>query len=158
MTDHYTLVEEAVLKVIREQLNNHAAYFPKPLKQVVASDDTVLSSGFDYFVITFPSTFPVVPQGVGVIEVAWMLSLEFFVRFTTHPETWRRFKAVRSDLFSLFNVDHIGRTLNRTAGVRDVLLTSAGAPVFYGEEATPNDPVFFSQKLELSIFYKINRT
>jgi len=158
MTDHFSIVERAALDLVRDHIENKATYFTVPTKQITASDDSILGEGFTYFLISFPSTFPVVPMGTGVLEVAWMIPLELFVRFSTHKETWAKFKAFRSDLFNLFNTTPKGRTLNRTAGVRDTLLASAGEPIFYGEEDTPSDPVFFSQRLELSVFYKINRT
>ena len=158
MTDHYAAVEDATIKLVQDHLENHATFFPKPEKQVAKSNDDVLSEGFDYFFITYPASFPLIGAGTGVVEVTWHIKVEIFVRVTTHPQTWANFKAFRSAVFNLFNISTIGRTLNRTPGVGVGLsLESNSDPIFYGEENTPNDPIFYSQVMQLSVPYKINR-
>ena len=157
MADYFSIAESAVVAVVRDHLDNKAVYFTKPAKQITKSDDSVLGEGFEYFFITYPGAFPVVPQGVGVIEVTWMIGVDIFCRFTTYPDTWKRFKAFRSDVFNLFDVNKIGRNLDRTPGVRDVLLSSESEVVGVGEEDSPADPIFFKQSLQLAVYFKVNR-
>lgn len=153
---NYDVIENAAITLIKNHLDNSATYFKKPEKQVTKSNDTVLGEGFSFFLILYPASFPTTPGGTGVIEVNWAITLDLFVRFSTPPETWRNFKAFRSDLFNLFNIQKVGRTLDRTDGVRDVLLTGESDPVAYSEEGS-DDPIFFSQRMQLNVFCKVNR-
>jgi hypothetical protein len=157
LIDHFSVVEAAALQLVKDHIDNRDVYFDVPEDQVVASDETVLTTGHDYFLISFPSIFPTEYGGAGMIKAVWSISMEMFVRFSTPPETWAHFKAFRSDIFNLFNVRIIGHNLNRTAGVESVLLTSEGAPTAFAEEDTPSDPVFFSQRMLLTVQYKINK-
>lgn len=155
--DHYTAVEDAALVLIKESIDNKEKYFSKKDVQVSRSDDDVLSKGYDYFVILFPGDFSSEKGGSGVKFVTWHIDVEIYVRFSTTGETWKKFKLFRSDMFNLFNVKTIGRTLNRTPGVvDDVILTGGSKPVAYGEEESEADPIFFSQTLDLAIPYKVN--
>jgi hypothetical protein len=156
MTDYYSEVEDAVIALVKNHLDNRATYFKNPDKQAVKSNDTILTEGFDYFFITYPASFPTTSGGTGVVEVTWNLGVEIFVLFSTPPNTWAKFKAFRGDIFNLFNVSKVGRTLDRTNGVKDVLLTGESEPVAYSEEGL-NDPIFYSQRMQLSVFYKVNR-
>jgi hypothetical protein len=151
-------VESAVIALVAEHLENRLEYFPQPDKQVVKSDDSVLSLGFDYFFLTYPGSFPTESAGTGVIETVWNVSIEIFVRFKKNTkDTWGRFRRFRSDIFNLFNVSQVGRNLNRTAGVKEVLLTGDSEPVPYGEEDAPSDPIFISQTMQLAVTFKINK-
>ena len=154
--NYYDVVENATIALTKNHLDNSATYFKKPEKQVTKSDDSVLSGGYDYFLILYPAAFPTTPGGTGVFEVNWVITLDMFVRYSTPPVTWQHFKAFRSDIFNLFNVKKVGRTLDRTDGVRDVLLTGESDPVAYSEEGA-DDPIFFSQRMQLSVYYKINK-
>lgn len=156
MIDHYSAVEDAVIALVKDHIENKATYFTQPAKQVVKSDDTVLTGGFEYFFITYPGAFPTNFAGTEAVNVLWSVEVEIFVRFSTPSTTWAHFKAFRSDLFNLFNVAKIGRTLNRTAGILNCVLSGNTEPIAYAEEGT-SDPTFFSQKLLLSVDYKINK-
>jgi len=156
--DYFGEIEDAVIALVKNHLDHKDTYFDAPDEQVVKSDDDKLNEGHDYFFFTFPSAFPTVSAGTDVVETIWMIRIEIFTRFSTPESTWANFKAFRSDIFNLFNVRNIGRNLNRTPRVVSVLLSSEGEPIFYGEESTPSDPVFYSQAMQLSVSTHINRT
>lgn len=157
MTDHYDLVVTAFFGMMGDSL---PAYFPRPERQFSKADDTILDNGHDYYMTAYPGAFPIEPAGVGVYEVSWEVQVELYVRWKkSERQAWADFSAFRSDVFNLVNVTMKGRTLNRTAGVRDALLSSADRPSYIPVNAAAPDGAvaFIRQICLLNVPYKINR-
>lgn len=163
MTDFFSTCEDAIISMLKNDLANHAAYFgtdPVKLAKVVnKSDDTKLDEGYDYFAITYPGAFPAGFESVSQINVSWDIYIDLFVRFTTESESWANFKAYRSDVFNLFNVLLIGRTLNKTNNVKagTPILSSEDEPSYYSLRSNPDVRAFISQRCKLSLTQIINR-
>ena len=155
--DFYDLIETAVVTLVRSELSS---YFTEPTKQVTKSDDTYLDQGYDHFLIAYPGAFPTTGYATQIQAVEWEVVLDMLIRFDgTEPEAWARFKALRADVFYLFNVRRIGRTLNGTARVERVSLGSEERPRYIPHEASNPDSgiAFIAQAMALTVFEKVNR-
>lgn len=158
MTDHYDLVVTAFHAMLGESLPE---YFPRPDKQFSKADDTILDNGHDYYVTAYPGAFPIEPMGTGVYEVDWEVQVELYVRWKkSEKQAWIDFSAFRADIFNLVNVTMKGRTLDRTNGVRDAVLSSADRPSYIPVNSAALDGAvaFIRQICLLNVPYKINRS
>lgn len=158
MTDYYNVIESAVIDLLRAELP--ASYIKDASRQITKSDDTHLDSGYDYFVIAYPGSFPTDNFAVQAVSVDWEIILDSIVRFdASEPEAWAAFKAWRAELFYLFNVRRIGRTLGQTPRVENVLLSSTDRPRYI--PVVPGDIdsgiAFIAQALTLTVTEKINK-
>lgn len=157
MTDHYDLVVTALFALFEKEL---PFYFPHPARQFAKADDTILDNGHNYYALAYPGAFPIEDAGAGVYEVNWEVQLELYCRWTkTEKKAWIDFGAFRADVFNIVNTTMIGRTLNRTAGVREVALGSADRPSYIPVNANALDgPVAFIRQVCLvNVPYKVNR-
>ena len=157
IVDHYDLLETAAMQLVRTEL---VTYFPAPEETVTKSDDTMLDQGHDYFVIFYPGSFPTTKAGNQVLNVDWEIIVDVMTRYDgTEPEAWTQFKTIRSEMFHLFNVLKIGRTLGGTARVLNVLLSAEErpryVPIVPGE---PNSGVaFIAQVMTVTVTEMINK-
>lgn len=157
-TDYYNVIESAVIDLLRAELP--AAYIEDEDKQITKSDDTHLDSGYDYFVIAYPGAFPTDGFAAQTVSVDWEIILDAIVRFNaSEPEAWAALKAWRAELFYLFNLRRIGRTLDRTSRVENVLLSSTDRPRYI--PVVPGDidsgVAFIAQAMTLTVTEKINK-
>ena len=155
--DYYDLVETAAITLIRSEL---ASYLDEPTKQVTKSDDTYLDQGYDYFAIAYPGAFPAEWFAVQNITAPWEVIFDIMVRWKdTEPAAWAAFKAWRAEFFYLFNIRRIGRTLNGTPRVENVLFAAEDRPRYIPVEASnPESGIaFIAQACILTVTTKINK-
>lgn len=122
MTDHYSVVEAALIVYLRTLSN---PFFPagsdKPAGWQVTDDDALFNEGADYFIIVRPGEFPVDLVNGHDADVAWHVKAIIYVRFKEYKTSWTNFKTFRSAIFNLLWSD---RTMNKTNGVWNVTASS----------------------------------
>ena len=158
IVDYYDNVETAVVELIRAQMVD---YFPNPEETVTKSDDTFLDQGHDYFAFIYPGTFPTEIFGNQVVTVNWEVIVDVFARFnTTEAEAWIAMKKVRAEMFHLFNINKIGRTINGANYVDRVVLGAEDRPRYIPVD--PDNPdagiAFIGQVMILTVTQRINKT
>ena len=158
ITDYYDLMETALVEFIRAQL---VEYFPDPEKTVTKSDDTHLDQGHNYFCIAYPGVFPTGIFGNQIINVDWEVILDVHARWnSTEQEAWKALKTIRGEMFNLFNIRKIGRTLNGHQYVDRVLLSAEDRPRYlYVDEENPDSGIaFIGQVMLLTVTQRINKS
>jgi len=142
MTDYYTTVETGLISLLRSELAD--PYFPNATKQVMASDDTVLDNGNDYYAIAYPGNFPVTETANQFLEYSWEVQLDVLSRWnTTEAAAWAAFKPYRNAVINLLNHTLTGRTLGKTNFVRNSLASSEARPRYIPMRGSnPDDPTF----------------
>jgi len=156
-TYFYNTVEAAVISLIRAQM---ASYFPTPEETVTQSDDTHLDSGHDYFVIAYPGALPTEYFAGQMVLTNWEVILDAMIRWNdSQPNAWTAFKQLRGELFYLFNVRNIGRTLGGASWVDQVFMSADDRPRYIPMNPgdVESDPAFIAQALSLTVTQKINR-
>jgi len=127
-TDYWKLCETGLITLLRTELSS---YYSEPTKQVTASDDSYLDSGFDYFAITYPGAFPQSEVTSGYIRYNWEILLDVITRWkTSESKAWNEngFKAYRGDLIYLLNHTQKGMNLGKTNFVLSAVLSSEDRP------------------------------
>ncbi len=150
MTDHYSLVEAALLTKLRTL----TSYFPvsagKSAGWQVSDDDAVFSQGADYFIIARPGPFNTQPRGL-LANAEWHVNVIIYVRYTEYKTSWARFKTFRSDIFNLLYGDP---TLGKTSGVWNVAMSSASdAGRLLDTQGNPTN--WLAQALDITISQRI---
>jgi len=146
MTDQYSVVEKGFRDYVKAQMTT---YFPLVTQdvQVTKSDATVLTRGYDYYLVTYPGAFPTIDReaGVRIIETNWEILVEIFSRFPkSEQDAWDRFIPFRSDLFNTINATEAGRNLNGTNGIRGCLISAEERPYYVPVNADdPDSPAAF---------------
>lgn len=160
-TDYFSIVEDAVLSLVRTTFVARITDGVKGVRQFAKSDDSYLDQGYAHFLFTYPGDFPTLPIGGNtLVTTQWEVLLDAFVRWdATELEAWNLFKEWRGDLFYLFNLRQIGRTLDRTAGVERVVLTASDRPRYIPVDPNDelSDPAFIGQVMSLQVTQKINK-
>ena len=140
-TDYYSLVEGALRTLVKSELSS---YFPAltASQQVTKADDSYFDEGLDHFFVTYPGAFPTTPIGGQVVETAWEIIVDLVTRWQNNQQdSFDLFTLYRSDVFNLLNLSKVGRNLNRTNGVRNVLMSSNENPRFIPLQVDdPNSP------------------
>jgi len=158
MIDYYDLMETAVVELVRSQL---AAYFTDPEKSVTKSDDTHLDQGHDYFCFVYPGVFPAEIFGNQIVTVNWEVILDVFARYnSTEKQAWIDMKKIRAELFWLFNLREIGRTINKHQFVDRVVLSAEDRPRYIPVDVDNPDSgiAFIGQVMVLTVTQRINKS
>lgn len=134
--DFYQQCEDALATRLREL----TSFFAQP-KQV-SDDDSVLSTGADYWAIYRPGAFPIVDSLLTqkIMEMDWNVTMDLYVRYKTYKESWGKFREFRAALFFLLHSD---QTLGNCPNVHRVTLSSNEIAQYFrfaetSENATPN--------------------
>jgi hypothetical protein len=91
----------------------------------------------------------------------WIMVTTFMdLHIPTEQKAWTDFLSYRSDLFNLINTTEAGRTLGRTAGVRNAIMSAQDRPRYIpvNRGATDGAVGFIAQTMIVIVTYKVNRT
>jgi len=155
--DYYNIIEAGAVTYLRTEL---ASYFTEPTKQCTQGDDRFLATGYDYFAIAYPGSFPTEVHGGTYIRTNWEVIIDTLTRWkTNHSDAWSLFRTFRAELFAVFNVNKIGRTLNGVSYVEKVLISGDERPRFIPVDPTDqySDPAFIAQAMSLTVTTSIAR-
>jgi hypothetical protein len=143
MTDHYSVVEAAVMTKIRTLTE----FFPNAWQ--VNDDDTVIQRGANTFAIFQPDAFPGTRANGLEVDINWTVLFDLYVRYSTRKESLPRFKAVRSALINLLHP----ASLNKTPGVRRVVLQANGG---LQQDLPGDNPNFIIQTMTAIVTQRVS--
>jgi len=135
--DFYQQCEDALVNVLLEL---KPSFFNRD--EQVSDDDTVLSTGADYWIIYRPGAFPIVDNLITrqILDVDWNVTADLYVRYKTYKESWSKFRKFRAALFFLLHSD---QTLGNAPNVHRVSMSSNEIVQYFrfaetSESAKPN--------------------
>jgi hypothetical protein len=142
-TDYYDQCEAAAMTKLRSL----SAFFPNP-KQVSSNLGDLLK-GFKYFAHFIPSTFSTSRANGREKDIVWTILFDLHVKYSTQKESIPLFKAVRAEVFYLYNSDPL---LNKTPGVSNVAISAASEIL---QDLPGNNPTFLIQTMALAVSQRI---
>jgi hypothetical protein len=140
MTDHYSIAETGLLTLLKTELSS---YFPHGIKQVTASDDTILDNGNDNYAISYPGNFPVISTASSFRIYNWEILLDIMVRWKKDTASaWSNFKNLRQAVIAEINHTEKGRTLGKINYVREAVIAAEERPRYVPVRGSdPNNPI-----------------
>ena len=144
--DFYQQCEDA----LATRLRTLDSFFSKP--DQVSDDDSVLSTGADYWIIYRPGAFPIADSKLTqkIMDIDWNVTMDLYVRYKTYKESWGKFRYFRGALFFLLHADqHLGGQYN----ISRVTVSSNEVAQYFRFASTPEEakPNFIIQTCNVVI-------
>ena len=145
--DPYKLVEDGFVAKMRAKVSELAEF-----DYQVASDDTVIARGADYFLVYRPGAFPTDDVDEDQDDFTWHINCDLFIRYKEYQTSWDIFKVVRWKIIKAVRSD---RSLGSIAGVYKTRITSPEQPQYFALEEKAVKPNFIIQGFQVEVTQRV---
>jgi hypothetical protein len=127
----------------------------------IATDDTVIGKGADYFVVVRPGAFPTEQVSMDEDNFTWHVNCTLYVRYKEYNVSWSLFKALRWKIIRLIRRDPNLSVrddpdfANGCTGVWQTAITGPEDAQYFALEAKAVRPNFIIQEMQVRVTQRV---